>query len=64
MFEPYDIFRLDNDGQPIWLESAPELAQAKSKIRQLGDCRPGDYLIFCHKTQDKIFMTAGGSRGD
>ena len=53
MFEPFDIFQI-KDGQPSWINSAPALASAQSQVDQLGATQPGEYLIFCHRTNQKI----------
>jgi len=53
MFEPFDIFRI-KDGHPIWVNSAPALATAQSQVDKLGALQPGDYMIFCHHTREKI----------
>jgi hypothetical protein len=53
MFEPFDVFRI-KDGQPLWINSAPALAAAKSQVEVLGASKPGEYLIFCHHSGEKI----------
>jgi hypothetical protein len=55
MFEPFDIFRI-KDGQPIWVNSAPALATAQSQVGKLDESQPGEYMIFCHRTREKISM--------
>jgi len=53
MFQPFDIFRI-TDGHPIWVNSAPALATARSQVDRLGAGQPGEYMIFCHHTREKI----------
>jgi hypothetical protein len=55
MFEPFDIFRI-TDGQPLWINSAPALATAQS---QVGAAEPGEYMIFCHRSHEKISVVIG-----
>jgi hypothetical protein len=57
MFEPFDIFRI-TDGHPIWVNSAPALATAQSQVDKLGAVQPGEYMIFCHRTREKISVRA------
>jgi hypothetical protein len=57
MFEPFDIFRIE-DGQPMWLSSASALAAAQSHVGKLGTVQPGEYMIFCHRTREKICVRA------
>jgi hypothetical protein len=57
MFEPFDIFRI-KDGHPMWLNSAPALAAAQSQVGALGALQPGEYMIFCHRTREKIRVSA------
>jgi hypothetical protein len=58
MFEPFDIFRI-TDGQPLWVNSASALETANSEIEKLGHSQPGEYLIFCHHSGDKISVSVG-----
>jgi hypothetical protein len=53
MFEPFDIFRI-KDGHPIWVNSAPALETAQSQIDRLGAVQPGECMVFCHRTREKI----------
>jgi hypothetical protein len=45
MFSQFDIFRLHQDGAPIWVEPASTLDDAHERVQQLGISEPGDYLI-------------------
>jgi hypothetical protein len=58
MSQPFDIFRIFNDGTRLWLESAPSLEDAKQRVKRLLASHPSDYLIFCHDTQDEILIPA------
>jgi hypothetical protein len=41
----YDIVRKDNDKYAIWLESAPDLSAAESRIRELTTVWPGEFQV-------------------
>jgi hypothetical protein len=54
MIPPFDIFRVTQDSQPLWLEPASKLDDAKAPVNELGKSRPGEYIIFSQKTGHKI----------
>jgi len=54
MIAPFDIFRVMQDSQPLWLEPASTLDDAKARVNELGKSRPGEYIIFSQKTGHKI----------
>jgi hypothetical protein len=58
---PFDIFQIMQDKQPLWLESAFTLETAKARVRELGESRPGEYLILSHKTGHQITLIVGKS---
>jgi hypothetical protein len=41
----YDIIRKDNDRYAIWLESAPDLPAAESRIEELTAVWPGEFQV-------------------
>ena len=57
MVLPFDIFRVSNDGKPLWLEAEITLADAIARVRQLGALQSGRYFIHSHKTGVEISMT-------
>jgi hypothetical protein len=61
MFKPFDVFRI-TDEQPIWIESAPALATAQLRVEALGASKPGEYLIFCHRSGEKISVWVAAPR--
>jgi hypothetical protein len=64
MFEPFDTFRTSDENQPIWVESAPTLEHARQRVEKVAAMQPGEYLIVCHTTGEKIPVRAGrGSDG-
>lgn len=54
MIPPFDIFRVVQGSQPLWLEPALTLDDATARVNELGKSRPGEYLIFSQKTGHKI----------
>ena len=66
MIPPFDIFRVTQDSQPLWLEPASTLDDAKARVNELGKSRPGEYLIFSQKTGHKIsiMITEQEKRGN
>jgi hypothetical protein len=54
MVEPFEIFRVCNDDQPVWLETEAALDRAKARVEELGAANPGEYLIYCHESGDQI----------
>jgi len=51
---PYDIFRRDSHGVPVWVEAVPDLESAQLRVVELDKQNPGDYMIFCYMTQELI----------
>jgi len=51
---PYDIFRKDSNGVPVWVEAVPDLERAQLRVVELDKQKPGDYMIFCFMTQELI----------
>ena len=51
---PYDIFRKDSHGVPVWIESVPDLESAQLRVVELDKQKPGNYMIFCYMTQELI----------
>jgi hypothetical protein len=46
MDETYDIFRELAETGPIWIEAVQGLDQAKARLTELLEARPGNYFIF------------------
>jgi hypothetical protein len=57
MFEPFDIFQVGDDGQPLWIESALTLEHAHTQVGQLAASQPGQYLVFNHRTGHEILVS-------
>ena len=53
----YDIVRRENEKAIFWLEGAPELSAAKSRVEELLSFWPGEYQIFDLETK-AVVLTA------
>lgn len=57
----YDIVRKESEKAIFWLEGAPELSVAKSRVEQLLSFWPGEYQIFDLETKEVVFSSQTGS---
>jgi hypothetical protein len=55
MSNPFDIFQLDRAGVR-WLESAESFDHAKTRIHELAEGSPGEYLLLDQKTGTKFVI--------
>jgi hypothetical protein len=53
-----DIFRIQPDGELVWIDSAISLEDGRARVFELMVDIPGEYFLFCQKTQEKIFVSA------
>ena len=60
MAQPFDIFKIAQDGEPVWLEAAQSLDAATARVNALRVNAPGDYMILSQRTGKRIVFTAGG----
>lgn len=63
MIPPFDIFRMETGGAHLWLESAPNLENAKTRIRELAAHLPGEYMVLSQKTGNKLVIKIDGVNG-
>lgn len=54
----FDIVRRENEKAVFFLEAAPELSAAKSRVEQLLSFWPGQYQIFDLETKQAVLTTA------
>jgi len=52
---PLDIFRKEQ-GNYVWKGAAESLELAQSKVKQLAEKAPGEYMIFSQTTGNKIVI--------
>jgi hypothetical protein len=51
---PYDIFRKDHFGEPVWLEAVESFEEAKRRVIDLAARTPGQYMVFCQNNQQVV----------
>jgi hypothetical protein len=56
MIPPFDIFKIAEDGKPIWVSSASTLDAARERAKTLAAVFPGEYLIFDQTTGEKTLI--------
>jgi uncharacterized caspase-like protein len=68
---PYDIFRKNAYGQPVWVEAVENPEKAKLRVIELGARVPGQYMVYWQQTGQVVStMTtvassaAGAAAGD
>ena len=54
---PYDIFRKDLLGTPVWMETVQDLETAKLHMIELAARSPGEYFVFCQESQEIVSST-------
>jgi len=55
---PYDIFRKDLLGTPVWMEAVDNIEAAKLRMMELAGRSPGEYFVFCQESQEIVSNTA------
>jgi hypothetical protein len=54
---PYDLFRRDLLGTPVWMEAVQDLETAKDRMIALAGRSPGEYFVFCQESQEIVSST-------
>jgi hypothetical protein len=54
----YDIIRRESEKAAFWLEGAPELSVAKSRVEELLSFWPGEYQIFDLETKEVVLTSS------
>jgi ActR/RegA family two-component response regulator len=54
MFNPIDIFKVDETGNLLWVIAVENLETAKAHIEALSAHAPGQYVIFDQRSRNKI----------
>lgn len=55
---PYDIFRKDLLGTPVWIAAVQDLETAELHVAELTGRAPGEYFVVCQETQQIVSSTA------
>ncbi len=56
MFANFEIYRIDESGQPVWQDAAPYLQDAIAHVQRLSTTHPSEYLIRSLKTGVEVVM--------
>ena len=56
MLSPFDIFRVEADGEVLWVKSAADLKSARLAVKELIASSPGEYLIHSHSTSNDLIV--------
>lgn len=54
MLPPFDIFKLEADGEVLWVKSAPDLKSARLAVQELMATSPYEYIIHSHRTNNGL----------
>ena len=54
MFVSFDIFRLEADGEAVWVKSVSALQVACTQVEQLSASHAGDYVLFGQQADRRI----------
>ena len=54
---PFRIFTVQNDGHLHFVEALPTLDEAKTRVRELGEAWPGEYVIDNEETGERVFVS-------
>jgi hypothetical protein len=54
---PYDIFRRDLLGTPVWMEAVQDIETAKLRMMEMAGRSPGEYFVFSQETQEIVCET-------
>lgn len=46
----YDIFKRNERGIPVWVDTAKDAESARARIIELSQASPGQYLVFHSRT--------------
>jgi hypothetical protein len=57
MFDPFDIFKMEQNGTVSWVRATSDFEGAKSYVDQvLAVATPADYLILSQKTGERTII--------
>jgi hypothetical protein len=59
MTTAFDIFRMNDEGRPRWIEGALTLDDAIARVKQLDGLQTGEYFIRSQKTGVEVSLKAG-----
>ena len=57
MRPPFRIFTVQNDGHLHFVEALPTLDEGKTRVSELGEVWPGEYVIDNEETGERGFVS-------
>jgi hypothetical protein len=46
MGDTYDLFKQDENGEPVWIETVVSLNNLKKRLMKLSSLKPGTYMVY------------------
>jgi hypothetical protein len=62
MLPPFNIHRVDSNGDLRWIDAAADLERAKRRVKVLATTSPGEYVISNQQTGEKISIKSSAKR--
>ena len=59
---PFRIFTVQNDGHLHFVKAVSTLDEAKTRVRELGEVWPGEYVIDNEETGERVFVSTRDER--
>jgi hypothetical protein len=56
MLPPFDIFRVETNGEVLWIKSAADLKSARLAVKELMASSPCEYLIHSQRTSNDLVV--------
>jgi len=56
MLPPFDIFRVEPNGEVLWIKSAEDLKSARLAVKELMAASPREYIIHSHSTNNDLVI--------
>jgi hypothetical protein len=54
MLPPFDIFRVEPNGEVLWVKAAEDWKSARLAVQELMASSPNEYLIYSHRTNNRL----------
>jgi hypothetical protein len=59
MIQRFDIFAIENDGEPVWLGTAEDMQSARLRVSQMASTKSvQQFLVLDQKTGKKTYISA------
>ena len=54
---PFRVYKVQNDGDLHFIEALTTLDEAKTRVREIGEVWPGEYVIDNEETEARVFVS-------